>query len=151
MSLKSVKTLQESASPRVFMIQSINDRKFFNSQSSDLNIDLIEMNRAIKRSVANSDEKENSSLKMINSRKISKDTYSEKSLSKEVSFISQKLANRGIQTDYYDIVKNNKSESIVALSGSQISSLNSTSRTNSSVVTNSKDTSKNSKKTKTKK
>ncbi|CAF0777512.1 unnamed protein product [Brachionus calyciflorus] len=132
MSLKSLKTIQEIASPRVFMIQSVNDRKLLNnSQSSDLN--LIELNKAVKRSVPNSAEKENS-LKLSN-RKISKGTFSEKSLSHDVSFISQNLANRGIQTDFIDIVKNYKSESIVALSGSQISSFNSTSRVSSSIAT----------------
>lgn len=58
------------------------------------------------------------------------------SFGKENSFVqvNEKLLNRGIQTDFIDIVKTNKSESIIALSGSQLSSLNS-SRVASSILT----------------
>ncbi|RNA28201.1 kinesin KIF12 [Brachionus plicatilis] len=118
----SVKTLQEVHSPRVFMIP---DQKF-KSQASSLNESPIK-----RKSI------EFEPSKATNSRRVSKDAVSNKSL--DNGFVKKNLTNRGVQTDYLEIVKSGKSESIVALSGSQISSFaTSTSRVSSSIVTGSK-------------
>lgn len=121
----SVKTLQEVFSPRVFMIP---DQKF-RSQASGLNTSPIK-----RKSI------EFETSKAVDSRRVSKDTVSNKSFNnKEAAIVNQILTNRAVQTDFIDIVKSGKSESIVALSGSQISSFaTSTSRVSSSVITGSK-------------
>lgn len=129
----SVKILPEVYSPRVFMIA---DQKF-KSQSSGLNESPIK-----RKSV------EFEASKAANSRMISNTTIS--SLNKDAKLINQNLTNRGVQTDFVNIVNSTKSESIVALSGSQISSF-ATSRVSSSIMTGSKPDVTSIKSTKTKK
>lgn len=121
----SVKTLQEAFSPRVFMIA---DQKF-RSQASGLNASPIK-----RKSI------DFETSKAVDSRRVSKDTVSSRSLkNNEATIVNHGLTNRAVQTDFFDIAKSGKSESIVALSGSQISSFaTSTSRVSSSIITGSK-------------